>query len=129
MAAFALPARAEMQFPLYENLAPETKTVWGYTVEKFVGHNWHNAMFRLVIPPKAAKSYQGARLYLKNRQGKTLAEVNTGLSKAEDGSLSINIELFEGFGSAELIIYTNRLPEAPFLGDFGGFTFVIPTEP
>ena len=118
-----------MQFPDYESLSPEVKTAWGYTVQKFVGNNWHNAIFQLVIPPKAAKSCHGARLYLKNRQGKTLAEVNTGLSKAEDGSLSISIELFEGFGSAELIIYTDRVPESPFLGDFGGFTFVIPTKP
>src|SRR4051812_47448478 len=52
IAAFALPAKAEMQFPPYESLSPKEKAAWGYTVEKFVGHNYHNAMFRLVIPPK-----------------------------------------------------------------------------
>lgn len=125
----AASAYAEMQFPPYESLSPKDKEAWGYKIDKFVSPNEPYAILDLIIPPKAAKYYQGARLYFRDKDDRLSALVHPGLEQAKDGSLHFRVELFQGLGRAELVIYTREIPEAPFLRDMGGFTFSVQTKP
>jgi hypothetical protein len=123
----ASPGRAEMQFPLYETLSPEVQKAYGYVVQKSPGNN---PGLSIQIPKAAAKFCTGARLYVRDGNKRMLVETNMGLNRTKDGGLGINVNLFEQLhGSAELIIYTSELPDAPFMGDFGGFTFTISNGP
>lgn len=116
-----LSARSETQFPDFAKLSPADQQAWGFIVHINKGAN---PGLGVTISPKAAKACRGARLYLRDDQNRTLAEINTGLTRSPDGSLSIRISLQEALrGSAELIIYCNYLEGAPITPDFGGFTF------
>jgi len=118
---FLLSARAELQFPDFAKLSPADQQAWGYTVNINKGAN---PGLGITISPKAAKACQGARLYIRDEQHRTLAEVNTGLTRSPDGSLSISISLQEPLrGSSELIIYCGHVDGAPITRNFGGFTF------
>jgi hypothetical protein len=112
-----------MQFPLFESLSPEVQKAWGYVVQKSPGNN---PELSILIPPAAAKFCRGGRLYIRDGNKHILAETTMGLNRTKDGGLGIQVSLFAQLrGSAELIIYTSEIPGAPFMGDFGGFTFVI----
>ena len=116
-----LSASAELQFPDFASLSPADQQVWGYTVTTTKGGNPN---LGITISPKAAAACQGARLYIRDDQRRTLAEINTGLTRAPDGSLSISISLLEALrGSAELIVYSAYVDGAPITPNFGGFTF------
>lgn len=116
-----LSARAEAEFPAFESLSPEAKQAWGYTVNVNKGTN---PTLGITITPAAAKAYQGARLYIRDDQKRTLAEINMGMTRSPDGSLSLSVSLLENLrGSAELIIYSSYLDGAPITPNFAGFTF------
>ena len=122
-------AKAEMQFPEYDSLSTEQQKAWGYKVDLFVGQNYHNGWIYVSIPPKAAKYCHGARILLRDKQKKLLSTIDAGLIQGKDGSLSIRIELMSAFADAELIVDTDEIPGAGYLGDFGGFSFSLTTQP
>jgi hypothetical protein len=121
------PLRAEMQFPIYENLPLTTQKAWNYTVQKSSGNN---PGLSIHVPRSAAKYCTGARLYIRDGRKRVLAEINLGLNRVKDGGLDIKVDLFEQLrGTAELIVYTGEMPGAPAMLDFGGFTFTLSNTP
>jgi hypothetical protein len=127
LAFLSMAANAEMQFPEYKSLSAEQQKSYGYTVNLSIVPGC--STLQVLIPPKAAKYCHDARLYIRDKQKKLLSEIQTGLIRGKDGSLSISIQLFSTFGDAELIIYTDDIPGAEYLGDFGGFSFNLTTKP
>ena len=126
-AAFACHASARMVWIPYENLSQKEKDAWGYILERMVGADGY-AFFQLSIPPKAAALFQDAGLTVRDKQHRVLVSSSLGFFKGTDGCLCIRIERFQDFGDVELAVTTNELPEAPFHGDIGGFTFSIPAD-
>jgi hypothetical protein len=118
-------ARAEMQFPRFEQLSVEQQQKWGYTVK--VMRSAGSANLSVEIPPAAAKVYKGARLYFWDGGHQLLGETsNFDLTKRSDGSLTFSLSLFRQWADAELVIYSAALPGASLIPDFGGFTFYLP---
>jgi hypothetical protein len=127
LASFILSAEARPQFPKYNSLTAEQQKACGYTANVFVEQNY--ATLSVLIPPKAAKYCHDARIYLRDKQKNLLSIIDAELIKGKDGSLSINVELRSAFADAELIIRTDEIPGTEYLGDFGGFSFELPTKP
>jgi hypothetical protein len=121
----SITARAEMQFPRFEQLSAEQQKKWGYSVK--VASSPGSANLSVEIPPAAAKVYKGARLYFWDGGHQLLGEISGfDLSKRPDGSLAFSLSLYRQWADAELIIYSGQLPEADWIPDFGGFTFRLP---
>lgn len=111
-------AHAELRFPDFASLSPAQQQAWGYQLKIDKGS------LGLTISPAAAKAYEGARLFLRDEQKRIMAEIHMDMIRLPDGSLSLNMNLFENLrGSAELIIYSSRLEGAVAFPNFGGFTF------
>lgn len=116
-----LPARAEMQFPEFAKLSQADQQAWGYTATV---NNGTSPDLSIRVAPHAAKACKGARLYIRDAQNRTLAEINAGLTQRPDGSVAISVSLEEPLrGSAELIVYSDFVQGAPITPNFGGFTF------
>ena len=121
----SVAARAEMQFPRFDQLSAEQQKKWGFSVK--VTRSPGGASLSVEIPPAAAKVYKGARLYFWDGGHQLLGEIsNFDLSKRSDGSLMFSLSLFRQWADAELVIYSARLPDADLIPDFGGFTFYLP---
>ena len=127
VAVFASQASARMVLISYEDLSQKEKDAWGYKLERMIGADGY-AFFQLRIPPKAAELFLDAGLTIRDKQHRTLVSSSLGFFKGTDGYLTIRIERFEDFGDVVLGVRTKELPEAPFMGDIGGFTCSIPAE-
>lgn len=126
MLLLAAPAIAEMQFPEFERQSKEFQSSWGYEVTRTMGKN---PSFSVTIPPKATAKCSGARLYIRNKEGRLLAQFDVAPFKQKDGSLIFTMALFEEFdGNAELIVYTDLVEGAALTSNFGGFTFKAGVE-
>jgi hypothetical protein len=112
---------AEMQFPRYDSLSSDQQKAWGYIVHSVGGSH---PQLSVQIPAKAAKFCRGARLYFWDKHHGLLAEINMDLQKAKDGSLSASVSFDQRLNvDAELIVYTEQVPDADWIPDFGGFSF------
>ena len=122
----AASAMAEMQFPEFEKQPDQAQASWGYKITRTTGRN---PSFSVTIPPKAALKCTGARLYIRNKENRLLAQFDVAPITQKDGSLVFTMALFEDLdGRAELIVYTDQLPEAVMFSNFGGFTFKAEVE-
>jgi hypothetical protein len=114
-------AMAELDFPEFTKLRPAAQQAWGYTVEINEGPK---PRLIVTLSPTAAKSYQGARLFLRDTQSGTTTETPPTITRSPDGSISLSVSLDETFqGSADLIVFQGHVPGAPLSPNFGGFTF------
>lgn len=121
VALLATPAMAEMQFPEFEQQSKQAQASWGYKITRAKGKN---PSFSVTIPPKAAGKCSGARLCIRSKNDRLLAQFDVAPIKQKDGSLIFTMALFEELdGNAELIVYTDHLQGAALSPNFGGFTF------
>ncbi|MEQ8789691.1 MAG: hypothetical protein RIC55_25575 [Pirellulaceae bacterium] len=122
----ASPAAAETAFPEFEQQTKEAQASWGYKVTRTKGKN---PSFSVTIPSEAAAKCSGARLYLRSRENRLLAQFDVSPIKQKDGSLEFTLALFEELdGNAELIVYTDHVQGAALTSNFGGFTFLVKVE-
>lgn len=132
--AIGLPvtAIAELQFPEYGKQSKEVQAIWGYEITRTKGKE---RSLNVIIPPKAAKAYAGARLSIRDRKGRLFYQDDVTPKKKKDGSLVLAVSLAKFLeGEAELIIYTGYvaggapLQEVVLTPNFGGFTIKAKIE-
>ncbi len=124
--AACMTTQAETQCPDFESLSPDVQKKWGYKVHRVEGSN---PSISVEISPSSAPYCKAARLCLKDKNKKLLAEINIAPWTTKDGTMKFTLNIFDDLdGYGELIIYTDRLPDPtiPLTGDgFGGFTFKL----
>lgn len=117
----ASPAVAEIQFPDFDQLPPATQQSWGLNAKRVEGNN---PSIRVFATSDAAPYCKAARICIKNRAGRLVAEINASMTQHKDGSKDILLNLFDTIdGTAELIIHMTQKPDAPMYTNFGGFSF------
>ena len=105
---------------VFEDLSQKDQLAWGITV------NRTKSSLAVLIPAKRAQACRRARLFIRDKTGVEIADLEMGLEKKDDGSLSVSIALSDAFGGdSSLFIFMDGVPDAPFPPDFGAFSFEL----